>query len=239
MNDLLALAINAHGGLARWNAIQTIEVDLSINGVLWEWKQLSGVFANKTVVANTKHQRVSVSPIGSDKLVYTPERVWIENAEGHVVDQRDSPALAFAGQVQETPWDIFHAAFFNGRALWTYLTQPFLYASPGFAVEEIEPWHEDGEIWRSLRVTFPSAVSSHTETQITRFGPDGLIRRHDYNVDLLGGAEGVNYASNYRTVDGIVVPMRRRVYPRDAAMQRAPEPLLVSIDITAIRFNRS
>ncbi|MGY8605990.1 hypothetical protein ACTVH1_09855 [Gluconobacter cerinus] len=56
MNDLLALAINAHGGLARWNVIRSIEVDLSINGTLWEWKQLPSVFADKIVVANTKHQ---------------------------------------------------------------------------------------------------------------------------------------------------------------------------------------
>jgi hypothetical protein len=94
-------------------------------------------------------------------------------------------------------------------------------------------------MWRSLRVTFPGSVSSHTKTQITRFGPDGLIRRHDYTVDLLGGAEGVNYASDYRTLDGIVVPTRRRVYPRDAAMRKVPAPLLVSIDIAAIRFHKS
>jgi hypothetical protein len=39
--------------------------------------------------------------------------------------------------------------------MWTYLTQPFLYAYPGFEVEEIEPWEEHGELLRRLKVRFP------------------------------------------------------------------------------------
>jgi hypothetical protein len=66
-----------------------------------------------------------------------------------------------------------------------YLTSPFLYTYPGFESEKIEPWQENGEEWRRLKVTFPEYVASHTKTQITHFGPDGLMRRHDYTVDIL------------------------------------------------------
>ena len=54
---------------------------------------------------------------------------------------------------------------FNGYALWTYLTTPFHFAMPGFAVEEIEPWREDDELWRGLRVTYPSNIASHSKEQ--------------------------------------------------------------------------
>lgn len=236
MNDLLALAIEAHGGLERWNAIRAIEADLSVGGVLWDLKQLPGVFRDKLVVAETRRQRLSVAPFGGGRLVFTPERVWTEDVSGRLLQHLDDPAGAFVGHTQATPWDALHAGYFNGKALWTYLTLPFLYATPGFVVEEIEPWQEEGEVWRSLRVTFPETIVSHTRTQVTRFGPDGLIRRHDYTVDVLGGARGSNYASEYREFDGIQVPTRRRVYAYDEAMRKVPEPLLVSIDISRVRF---
>jgi hypothetical protein len=44
-----------------------------------------------------------------------------------------------------TPWDELHGAYFNGEALWTYLTTPFLLAGDGVRVEEAEPWQEGAE----------------------------------------------------------------------------------------------
>jgi hypothetical protein len=78
-------------------------------------------------------------------------------------------------------------AYFASEALWTYLTSPFLYTYPGFESEEIEPWHENGEEWRGLKVTFPDHIASHTKTQITHFGPNGLMRHRNYAVNILGG----------------------------------------------------
>ena len=63
------------------------------------------------------------------------------------------------------------------------------------------------------------------------------MRRHAYTVDILGGAAGLNYATDYRDVDGIVVPMKRRVYAPDANKQKIPEPVLVAIDIRDISFS--
>ena len=38
------------------------------------------------------------------------------------------------------------------------------------------------------------------------------MRRHDYTVDVLGGATGANYSTNYRDYRGIKMPTTRRVY---------------------------
>jgi hypothetical protein len=89
--------------------------------------------------------------------------------------------------------------------LWTYLNTPFLYTHDGFTTEEISPIQVEGEIWRRLKVTFPDHVKSHTKVQISCFGPDGLLRRHDYTVDILGGA-----------TSGV----QRRVAPRAANYDR-------------------
>ncbi len=127
-------------------------------------------------------------------------------------------------------------AYFASEALWTYLTSPFLYTYPGSESEEIEPWHENGEEWRGLKVTFPDHIASHTKTQITHFGPDGLMRRHDYTVDILGGNTGANYVSGYRDVQGIKMPTTRRIYAYDETIQKVAEPLLVSRVVLRLRW---
>jgi hypothetical protein len=86
-------------------------------------------------------------------------------------------------------------------------------------------------------VTFPADIHSHTRTQITHFGPDGLMRRHDYTVDILGGATGANYVSDYVDFQGIKMPTKRRIYAYDENMQKVPEPLLVSLDFGQLSFS--
>jgi hypothetical protein len=144
------------------------------------------------------------------------------------------PEKSFAGQQRETPWDDIDVAYFVGEALWTYLNTPFLYTHDGFTSEEIPSIQVEGETLRRLKVTFPDSVKSHTREQISCFGPDGLLRRHDYTVDILGGATGLNYASDYRDVDGIIVPTKRRVYAYAGDYQLVKEPSLVAIDMGEI-----
>ena len=239
MSDLLDFAVAAHGGLDRWNAFSRLTAHLRIGGVIWALKRQEGLLANVGVEIDTKAERLEISPFGSAdrRSVFVPEHLKIETDDGRIIDERRDPESAFAGHVRETPWDQLHAAYFASEALWTYLTLPFLYTYPGFVTEEIAPWQEDGETWRRLRVTFPDHIKSHTRTQITHFGPDGLMRRHDYTVDVLGGAQGANYTTGYRDFQGIKMPTRRRIYAYDAEMRKVPEPLLVSIDFDDISFS--
>ncbi len=170
------------------------------------------------------------------KVLFTPDRLVLEDEAGRVIDSRDNPRAAFAGHRNETPWDLLHAAYFQGYAVWTYLTQPFLYTYPGFDVEEIEPWHEGGQTWRRLQVTFPEQIPTHSRRQVSYFGPDGLLRRHDYAVYILGGATGAHYVDGYQDHDGIMIPHRRRVYPCGADNQKIQSPVLVSIDVREVKI---
>jgi hypothetical protein len=70
--------------------------------------------------------------------------------------------------------------------------------------------------------------------QISCFGPDGLLRRHDFTIDILGGAPGMLYATDHRDADGIIIPTTRRGYAWQGDYQLVPEPLLVAIDIGEI-----
>jgi len=87
-----------------------------------------------------------------------------------------------------------------------------------------------------MKVIFPDNIASHTRAQVCYFGPDGLLRRHDYAVDVLGGATGAHYIDDYRDHDGILMPHRRRVYPLGAENRKIPESVLVAIDIVRLGF---
>jgi hypothetical protein len=239
MNDLLALALDAHGGLNRWNEFKTLKAELSVGGAIWYVKQQPGLLTDKVFEIDTHLERLTITPFtASDRRsVFVPDRLVLEALDGTVIESRDDPEAAYAGQTLETPWDKFHVAYFASEALWTYMTSPFLYSYPGFESEEIESWRENGEEWRRLKVTFPDHIASHNKTQITHFGPDGLMRRHDYTVDILGGATGANYPTNYRDFQGIKMPTTRRIYGYDEAMQKVPEPLLVALDFGNLTFS--
>ena len=161
----------------------------------------------------------------------------MQRLDGSIVEASDDPESSFEAQQADTPWNAIHVAYFSGEALWTYLNTPFLYTQARFAKEEIDSIEVEGETWRRLRVIFPEEVKSHTREQIFCFGPDGLLRRHDYSVDILGGATGLNYASDYRDIDGLMFPTTRRVYAYEGDYQLVPEPLLVSVDISQITLS--
>jgi hypothetical protein len=88
---------------------------------------------------------------------------------------------------------------------------PFLYNWTGSVTDEITPMPVDGETWRRLRVTFPDYINSHTRRQTSCFGRDGLLRRHDFTIDVIGGAPGRLNPTDYRDAHGII-PTRRRAY---------------------------
>jgi hypothetical protein len=239
MTDLLSTAITAHGGLERWNRIRAIRVAASITGAIWHVKSQPDYLADIVMTVDTRKERLITDFPGQDKrFIFEPDRVVMERADGRLIEARSDPEASFRGQERATPWDPIHVAYFQGEALWTYLNTPFLYRREGFVTKEIAPIQVAAEEWRRLEVTFPDDVKSHSKTQISCFGPDGLLRRHDYTVDILGGATGLNYASDYRDVEGIIVPTKRRVYAYEGDYVPVMEPLLVKIDMGEISFAR-
>jgi hypothetical protein len=203
-------------------------------------KSKGDALKNVVMTVDTAVERLVTDFPGQNKRsIFEPNRVEIEDLDGKLVEGRDNPEESFKGHQRDTPWDDIHVAYFCGEALWTYLNTPFLYTHAGFKTEEIASIQVGGETWRRLKVIFPDNVKSHTREQISCFGPDGLLRRHDYTVDILGGATGLNYASEYRDIDGIIVPTKRRIYAYEGDYQLVKEPLLVSIDMSEIALNRA
>jgi hypothetical protein len=231
MNELLDRAVAAHGGLDRWNQVKSIAFDASITGAFWHLKGKGDALKDVRLEVDTTRQLVTIEFAGQDKRsVFEPYRVVVQRGDGTLIEAREDPERSFDGHQFETPWDDIHLAYFVGEAQWTYVNMPFLATRPGFVTEEIAPIVTDGETWRRLKVTFPDHIKSHTRQQILCFGPDGLLRRHDFTIDLLGAVPSQLNATGYRDVDGIILPTTRRAYD-----QLTPDHLLmVAIDMSKI-----
>jgi hypothetical protein len=117
---------------------------------------------------------MSLHPFGAPdlRMSFTPQRVAIEKLDRTVVAERSNPRDAFAGHQMNTPWDPLLFAYFNGDALSTYFTTPFLLSRPGVEVEETEPWTEGADVWRVLKAHFPNSIATHSPVQDFYFGED-------------------------------------------------------------------
>ncbi|MER5410067.1 hypothetical protein [Streptomyces sp. NPDC002769] len=239
MNDLLTEVIEAHGGTGRWEELTQARATLVSGGDLFAIKGLPQDVAPRVMTVRLHEEHASVQPFGAhdQKTDFTPGRVSIEKLDGQVVAEREDPRTSFAGHTLETPWDPLDRAYFNGYALWTYLTTPFLLAMPGFTVTGIEPWREGHEVWPGLRAAFPPRIASHSTHQDFYFGPDRLLRRHDYHVDVAGGFAAAQYVHDHTEADGIVLPTRRRAYRRDSDGRPLLGQVMVSIDLSDVHFS--
>jgi hypothetical protein len=238
MNDLLATTIKARGGQDRWNQLNIVSARLTQGGALWALKGQEGVLDSVVVTANLHDERVSHRPFGAPdgRSAFTPGRVANETEDGTVLESLDQPRASFAGHTAETPWNALQLAYFAGAAMWTYLTQPFSFTLPGFRMTELDPWEEAGQLWRRLLVTWPSHLATHSTEQTLYLSPDGLLVRHDYDVEISDGATAAHYLSDYVDVDGIMVPTSHRILPRRPDGKSLAEPLIVSIDLSEITF---
>jgi hypothetical protein len=95
------------------------------------------------------------------------------------------------------------------------------------------------ESWRGLKVIFPRSYVTHSTEQTVYFDAKGLIRRHDYSVDVSGGAKTAHYLFDHRTFDGIVFPTRRRVHLRGPDRQPQRDLVIISADLSDFDLSRA
>jgi hypothetical protein len=197
MKKLLMFAIEAHGGLTRWKELSEISADLDVGGALWALKGQQGFVGASHVTVSLHRQWASHSPFlePAHRTSFNGERVAIETLNGQVVEARENTRRSFAGHSLETPWDRIQLAYFAGYAMSTYLTSPFSLVA--FESEEVEPWQEQGETWRALRVRFPKSIATHSTEQTFYFDEKGLLRRHDYDVEVSAGSGAAHYVYNH------------------------------------------
>ena len=239
MIDLLENTLKAYGGLENWKKYNTISAQLKVEGLTWIRKQQPGILSDVNVEVNTKSQYVIFKQNTGSKLItqFENNRIAITDESGNVLDTLNHPRQSFEGHTRESGWSQPQAFYFASYAIWIYFNAPFVFADPGYKVEEISPWVENGEQWRRLQVTFPDGVHSHSKVQTFYIDPSGLIRRHDYNVEISANVASAHYLYDYIEVQGIKFPTKRMVFLRkedNTSVQ--PEPVLVNVEINNLKL---
>lgn len=232
---LLDEAIEACGGMARWNGLERFTLQLSIDGALLSRVGQAGRFKEMVAEGSTRNQSVRFTGFNNSgkRGMYQPDCVTIESPEGIVLRSWRNPHQAFQNQVTNTPRDELYLIFFCGFSVWNYLTTPFLLARPDVEVEELAPCHEHGQLWRRLRAVFPSVLVTHSAEQIFYFNDEGLQRRTDH--DLLG-SKVAHYSWAHQSFGGIVVPTLRRSLALEPNGTVITKPALLDVEIFDASF---
>lgn len=239
MSEFLHSIIEAHGGMERWNGLRSAELVLNFSGMSLEMKGLPRHLQPRCSI-DLRNQRVVIQGIGGDadqRWVYTPDRVWGERRDGTVSEALDAPRDRIKEMPRGTPWTALQLTYFVGYAFRNYLSVPFVFMEPGVSHRELDQHSENGEIWRVLEVTYPDTIPVHTKVQKLYFGPDFLLRRLDYTVDVFAGGGAAHYCYDYRSFDGIMVPtVRRVVSPVDIGPLLAGRSTIFLLDYIDLAF---
>lgn len=211
----LAEALDAHGGLARWRKAKGLSSTIVTGGRLWGIKGVDSTPVPRRVTTEFRRQWMQVRTFGDPDwtMTWVPDHVQITDEMGNVIAERVNGRGAFDRSFSG-PWDPLNLAYFNGYAMWTYHATPFVLAEPGYQAREIAPMPNDSKTSRGIAVRFPAEVHSHSAEQRFYFDEDGLLCRHDYEVDVWADSPAAHFVSDYVDVGGLKFPTRRSVFIR-------------------------
>ncbi len=243
MSSLLDEAIDGAGGRRRWKKVGGISAHVNSGGLLMRLKGRAKSFRDYGVSVTTERQSAVFQPYPAKGStgVFDAGSVRIEGPDGGTRSERRDARSEFfglAGLRRDLRWDDLDALYFAGYAWWNYLNIPFVLETPGFEVSEGEPLDVDGETWRRLDAIFPEGLHTHCRRQALYFGPDRLLRRHDYHPDVVSSlANAAHLCDDHREFDGLVFPTRRRVVPRGLRGRPLRGPSIVTLDVSSIEVD--
>jgi len=222
--SLLDEVLAAHGGREAWESARDVTADLRSWGLALKMKRADAPFRRYRARVSVGDPRTVISPYPGGVGVFERDAVWIETAEGAVVERRECMRRRFPGLRRRLWWDPLDALYFAGYALWNYFNTPLLLTRC-----DVEERHG------ALRVRFPPDVPTHSRTSVFHFDERRLLTRLDYTAEVFGKwARGKHMCSAHRTFDGLVFPTVRRV-----TLRGTPGPVLVAIDVDDASVSRA
>ncbi len=238
---LLDEALEAHGGAAAWKAARRVRARARSGGFLLRTRVPGSRFADYRLTVDPGDERTVIDPFPQPGIrgVFERGQVRMEREGGDVVASRRDPRPAFFGRSglrRNFRWDPLDATYFAGYAMWNYLSFPLLLTRPGVVVRELGPWRSGGEELRRLEVDFPEGIDTHSRRQTFHLGADGLLRRHDYVADVVGGwAKAAHRCADHVEAGGLTFPTRRWVRPIGPGNRPLPFPTMVWIQLTDLQ----
>jgi hypothetical protein len=210
MINLAEEVIEAHGGLARWQATQSVSLRLWAGGLAFRTKGHTRTLHDVAATVAIGHPSVSLAGRHPEPWKYRS-------------GERPGRSSAWRGR-----WSLDQVAEFTAGALWTYVNAPLLAFLDGVTVEAPHPQrhHET----RALRLTLPPGLGVHGPNHTLLIDDHGLIQSHHYVATAFGQwALAAQSVDDTQSFDGLLIGTRRRVTPRLSPTRGTPGPILVSI----------
>jgi hypothetical protein len=238
MKNLLQTVITAAGGMEKWNSLKEVRAHLQVVGAIWEIKGSPEVFKDVYFYADIHNQIAGFEnfPQEGQYTTFEPNLITIRESSGEIIDKSVNPRESFNGYTWDAKWNLLQLLYFSNYAFWTYLTLPFNFTLPGYEAEEIASYNDGSEILRRLKITTPDVIAAHNKSMIFYFGQNGLLKRIDYEPDIIGSIPSTQIVSDYREFNGIMSPTKRRIYMRNEDLTYNSEPVLVAVDVKSIDF---
>jgi len=232
LSSLLEQVLEAHGGLEQWHKLSDLVTGIQMEGHLCPPSTPSNAIPQSQAFFALRQQRiVMVTDDGGQRILIEPHLVSFAGDRNTQLKVLPISETASWAACVEGNLDLMRTAYVLGFVIRLYVTAPFLYTTAGFIVDEIDPWQEDGETWRVLRIGFPLDVETPARVQYAYYGDDGLLRRTRYKLGGREGTDCVDYVSSYQQVNGIWLPMAHEVLACDSDGRRTPSKLMARIHL--------
>ncbi|WP_428232757.1 hypothetical protein [Flavobacterium sp.] len=106
----------------------------------------------------------------------------------------------------------------------------------GIELEQLPSEEHQGEQWHKIKVLFSDSIAGHSAMKHFYFGPDYLLRRLDYTVNVAGTFQAAQLVSDFIEVDGIKLPTKRRAYKMQSNGEPDLNELMLAFDFETVAF---
>jgi hypothetical protein len=214
---LLEAAIQRHGGWEAWRSLRVLDVRPRLLGGMLPWlKGYGRTFRLPPRAEVYPHDERVVFhdyPTAGATGTFERGRLTLVDAGGGVTFSAENGREAFRGWRKLRRWSAAGALYFFGYALTHYHSLPFsLGRGRPLGLRQVR--HE-GRTLQALEVELPPELHTHCRRQTFYFDDQGLLRRHDYVADIVGGwARGAHLWRDFVTVAGLQMACTRHVVAR-------------------------
>lgn len=215
---LLNRIYKAHGGLERWKQVESVQINLNIFGPIlitrfkspWLSNITATIFTEKPYVSfhNFPEQGMTSIFDGYDTYIYdTNDQISAERRFSPHTRLHDKPRLH---------WDHLDLVHSLGYGLWSTICSPFLLDNQHIELSQGEDLVDSmGRRLATLNIHLPASMPCQSHHQVYYFNSQGLLERNDYQQTTFNPmGMTAHYFQQHKSIEGIVFPTRRKVFPR-------------------------
>jgi hypothetical protein len=216
--EVLERAVERHGGWSTWQRLQTVSLmPRLLRGMVPTLKGHGRTFhlPSRMVIRPREQESEFLDyPTAGSRGLYARGEVRLVDPHGATTAHATAHRGTFRGLAKyRRCWSPLDALYFFGYALAHYHALPFTLGE-GQCLGHHRT-RLGGKVLDGVVVRLPASLHTHNVRQVFYFDSTGVLRRHDYVAEIIGGwARGAHFWEDYEEAEGLLVAKRRHVLAR-------------------------